>query len=192
MHRVNTIEELIATPNKYGVEVDIRSIGNELIINHDPYDDGVKFKEWIKFYKHGTLILNVKEEGLEEKILEKLKEYDINSFFFLDQSFPSLIKTAKQGENRCAVRISEYESIETAISLKEMVKWIWVDIFSEFKLTIFEYEKLKESKFKLCLVSPELQKFNNLNIEILKKLLKKNNFFFDAVCTKYPKKWEII
>ena len=191
MHRVNSIEKLIETPNYYGVEIDIRSIGNELILNHDPYHNGVKFKDWISFYKHGTLILNVKEEGLEEKIINELKKYNIESFFFLDQSFPFLIKTAMNKENRCAVRISEYESVETALSLRGMIQWVWMDIFKEFKLSNIEYQKLREAGFKLCLVSPELQKFNNMNIQILKNILREKNYFFDAICTKNPQKWEV-
>ena len=36
-HRRNTIEQLKETPTKYGIEVDIRSFGEKLIINHDPF-----------------------------------------------------------------------------------------------------------------------------------------------------------
>ena len=51
---------------------------------------------------------------------------------------------------------------------------------------------LKEAKFKLCLVSPELQINNKLNIELTKQILVKEKIYFDAVCTKYPKSWEQI
>ena len=36
-HRVNTIEALEATDQAYGVEVDIRSHGSQLVIHHDPF-----------------------------------------------------------------------------------------------------------------------------------------------------------
>ena len=61
-HRRNTIKELSQTPSKMGVEVDIRSLGNKLIIHHDPFVPGEDFEQWLDSYKHGTLILNVKEE----------------------------------------------------------------------------------------------------------------------------------
>ena len=61
-HRRNTIAELLATDPKYGIEIDIRSQGERLIIHHDPFVEGNSFDEWIKVYQHGTLILNVKEE----------------------------------------------------------------------------------------------------------------------------------
>ena len=36
-HRRNTINSLKAVNSHLGVEVDIRSFGNKLIINHDPF-----------------------------------------------------------------------------------------------------------------------------------------------------------
>ena len=32
-HRKNTIKQLVATPTKYGVEIDVRSFNNEIILN---------------------------------------------------------------------------------------------------------------------------------------------------------------
>ena len=61
-HRRNTLEELNTTPVEYGIEVDIRSRGENLIIHHDALVPGGDFLEWIAAYRHGTLILNVKEE----------------------------------------------------------------------------------------------------------------------------------
>ena len=43
---------------------------------------GEYFKKWIKYYKHALLIINIKEEGLEESILKILKENKINNYFF--------------------------------------------------------------------------------------------------------------
>ena len=93
------------------------------------------------------------------------------------------------GEKRSAVRVSEYESIETALSLAGKVDWIWVDIFSYFPLTNESASKLKESGFKLCLVSPELQGENIQNISKLKSKLAIEEIYPDAICTKNPKLW---
>ena len=51
LHRRNTIDQLISTPNNYGVEIDIRSFKDELIIQHDPFLKGENFKNWIKYKK---------------------------------------------------------------------------------------------------------------------------------------------
>ena len=94
LHRINTKELLKNTPIEFGIEVDIRSNNNKLIMHHDPFKDGELFEQWLNYYNHGTIILNVKEEGLEDPILKLMKKYSINNFFFLDQSFPFLRKTA--------------------------------------------------------------------------------------------------
>ncbi len=104
------------------MEVDIRSRVDELIVVHDPFERGVPFADWIAEYDHKFLILNVKEEGLEDRLLREMSERGIEDFFFLDQSFPFLIRTTRQGETRCAVRVSEYESVETALSLAGKVQ----------------------------------------------------------------------
>ncbi len=191
IHRVNKKSDLVNLDKNYGVEIDLRSWGKDLIINHDPFLKGEYFEEWIKFYDHKTLILNVKEEGLEDKILEILKSLSIDNFFFLDQSFPFIKKYAFLGEKRCAIRVSEFESLETVLNMKDMVEWVWVDCFTKFPINFSEFKKLKDYKFKLCIVSPELQgRFKKEEIINFKKKLINQNIVGDAVCTKYPNLWE--
>jgi hypothetical protein len=190
-HRRNTLSELLATPAKYGVEVDIRSYGSKLVIHHDPLIEGESFDAWIAAYKHGTLILNVKEEGLEARLLDLMKAHGIEDYFFLDQSFPFLIKWAKAGERRCAVRVSEFESVETALSLSGKIDWVWVDCFTHFSLSSEDAARLKNAGFKLCLVSPELQgRDAEVEIPQLAALLKEREIMADAICTKQPAIWE--
>ena len=190
-HRRNTLEELKQTPEKYGVEVDIRSYGEELIIHHDPYVAGNSFEEWVSEYKNGTLILNVKEEGLEKRVIHLMEKYRIEDYFFLDQSFPFLVKWSNLGFRRAAVRISEFESVETALTLAGKVDWVWVDCFTRFPLSTQESQRLKQAGFKLCLVSPELQgRDAEKEIPELIQLLAELRILLEAVCTKRPDLWE--
>jgi hypothetical protein len=192
-HRRNTVSELLATNSKYGIEVDIRSEGDRLIIHHDPCVAGESFDEWIDVYQHGTLILNVKEEGLESRLIALMQSKGITDYFFLDQSFPFLVKWSKAGEHRCAVRVSEFESIETALTLAGKVDWVWVDCFTRFPLTKLDARRLKDAGFKICLVSPELQgRHANVEIPQLASLLKERSILADAVCTKRPDLWEAV
>ena len=191
VHRVNKKEDLSSLDKNYGVEIDIRTWGKDLIISHDPFIKGEYFEEWIKIYNHQTLILNVKEEGLEDKLKDILESYSIYKFFFLDQSFPFIKKYAFLGEKRCALRVSEFESIETVLKMRGMVEWVWVDCFNHFPLTYSQFKKLKDYNFKLCMVSPELQgRFKKEDIINFKNNIFKNNIQGDAVCTKYPNLWE--
>ena len=190
-HRRNTIEQLVSTPTRYGVEVDIRSYGNRLVIHHDPFVEGEPFDKWLKAYQHGTLVLNVKEEGLEERVAALMRKYGVEEYFFLDQSFPFLIRSIMVGQHRCAVRVSEFESIQTALSLSRKVDWVWVDCFTHFPLGYDEVKQLQSSGFRLCLVSPELQGRNaEQEVSKLIELLNSQGIIADAVCTKRPDLWE--
>jgi hypothetical protein len=189
-HRRNTTEQLRATPTDQGIEVDIRSEGQRLIIHHDPFAAGEDFEEWIKAYRHRLLILNTKEEGLEQRLLAIMARHGIADFFFLDQSFPFLIKTARTGETRCAVRLSEFETIETVMSLAGLVRWVWVDCFTRFPLTGAQAATLSEAGFQLCLVSPELQgRTDPAEIVAMRALLAREGIVPEAVCTKTPSLW---
>ncbi|MBI0436068.1 phosphatidylinositol-specific phospholipase C/glycerophosphodiester phosphodiesterase family protein [Roseomonas sp. KE0001] len=190
-HRRNTLEQLAATPAEYGIEVDIRSQGSRLVIHHDPFVvDALDFEDWLAAYRHGTLILNVKEEGLEDRLLALMAERGIEDFFFLDQSFPFLVRTAQRGERRCAVRVSEFETVETALSLAGRIDWVWVDCFTRFPLDRASAARLKEAGFRLCLVSPELQgRTDPAEIAAMRGLLAREGITAEAVCTKVPELW---
>lgn len=191
LHRINTLAQLNVSNINYGIEVDIRSDRERLIIHHDPFCDGEDFETWAAAYCHKTLILNVKEEGLEEKILYILEKNHISDFFFLDQSFPFLMKVSGAGEKRCAVRVSEFESISTVRALKHRVDWVWADCFTRFPLDEQEVHLLKEEGFKICCVSPELQGREPVQgIQELKSFFDQKNIALDAVCTKFPELWE--
>jgi len=81
-HRINTLIELKKIPREYGVELDLRDYGERIILQHDPFKDGEDFELFLKQYNHGTMILNIKSEGIELRVLELIKRYNINNYFF--------------------------------------------------------------------------------------------------------------
>ena len=182
-HRINTIEELKQIPKEYGVELDLRDFGNRLILAHDPFVDGEDFEEYLKHYNHGTMILNIKSERIEHKVLELIQKYNIKKYFFLDSSFPMIYLLSKSGEKNIALRFSEFEGIDTILNMVGKVEWIWVDCFSKLPITYENYKLLKNNGFKFCLVSPELQGQNE-KLESYKQYLQDEGIVFDAICTK--------
>ena len=182
-HRVNTIKDLLNTPTEYGVEIDLRDFGEKLILQHDPFKDGESFEEYLKNYNHGTMILNIKSEGIETKVLKLIKQYNVKNYFFLDCSFPMINFLSSKGERNIAMRFSEFEGIDTISSMSKKVDWIWVDFFSRLPITAQNYTILKDHKYKLCLVSPELQD-QDQKLETYKNHLQKEGIIFDAICTK--------
>lgn len=182
-HRINTVVELKQIPFEYGVELDLRDYGDRLILQHDPFKDGEDFEEYLKHYNHGTMILNIKSERIEHKVLELIKRYDIKKYFFLDSSFPMIYLLSNNSEKNIALRFSEFEGLDTILNMKDKVEWIWVDCFSKLPITSENYKLLKENGFKFCLVSPELQGQVE-KLEEYKKYLMENGIIFDAICTK--------
>lgn len=183
-HRINTVAALADIPTEFGVELDLRDRGERLILQHDPFTDGEDAEPFFAKYKHGTLILNIKSERIEFRVLELMQKYKIENYFFLDSSFPMIYQLMKRGEIRTAVRFSEYEAIDTVMKLEGLVEWIWVDCFTYLPISSEVYKQLKKANFKLCLVSPELQGRPE-DIPVYRDQLKKDGIVFDAICTKH-------
>lgn len=187
VHRVNTVANLLNIPNHLGVEIDLRAEGKDIIIHHDPFQKGELFKDYLKSYSHAFLILNIKTEGIEPQVQEILNKFKVENYFYLDVSQPFMIKYAFNDWSNLAVRVSEFESVESALRLSGKVDWVWVDCFKGFPISLEEL-KILHNHFKVCWVSPELQKHPKEWIKEFKVLL--GDFTPDAVCTKFPDLWD--
>ena len=183
-HRINTIEELKRLPHEYGVELDLRDdLNGRIYIQHNPFEPGEDFEDYLKEYHHGTMILNVKSERIEINILEMLPKYDVKSYFFLDSSFPMIWLLSNKGIKDFALRVSEVEGLDTPRNMAGKVNWIWVDCFSKIPVSDGDIDELKRLGYKLCLVSPELEG-RDYDIENYKEQMHNMIDKFDAICTK--------
>tara|TARA_Y100000591_G_C21726787_1_gene641794 strand:+ start:382 stop:981 length:600 start_codon:yes stop_codon:yes gene_type:complete len=190
-HRANSLEKLKNLDKNFGVEIDIRTVNNKLILNHEPIKKSVLLSSYLKKFNHKFLILNVKEEGIENLIFNLLKKYKIKNYFFLDVTIPKIFQFLKSKKkiNLC-LRISKFEKLDNLNFFQEKINWAWIDTFdNEIPLSIKEliyYSK----RFRLCLVSPELIKTNNINLFKFIKNNKKKLNFFSAVCSKKINNWK--
>jgi len=188
-HRINKIEQLLTIPSEDGIEVDLRDDPKtqRIHIAHDPFILGTPFEEFLEYYHNAFIILNIKSERIEYKVLEVLQKYNITNYFFLDSSFPMIYNLSNAGETKCAIRFSEYEDIQTALNMKGKADWVWIDCFTENPLTPSIYNRLRDNGFKICFVSPELQNQPEKIIEY-KKYFHDNNIQLDMICSKYHNK----
>ena len=152
-HRINTVERLRRLPTHWGVELDLRTDGSELILNHDPFKGGESFVDYLAEYRHALMVLNIKEAGIEDEVLRLVRARGITDCFLLDVEFPYLYRAARKGERAIAVRYSEDECIETVLKYKGRVDWVWIDTISRLPLDAQVVEQLRG--FKTCLVCPE-------------------------------------
>ena len=170
-HRINTLEGLRTLDPKYGVETDIRGHGDRLLLNHDPIWDPSKYvdlEEYLKIFAErgmAFIILNVKEDGHEQRIIELCAKYGIpkSKYFLLDVEFPYLYKAVRKlGVREIAVRYSEAEPIQAAeaqmLDGVPMLDWVWID--TNTRLPLDEVKDGKDivdrlMKFKTALVCPD-------------------------------------
>lgn len=190
IHRVNKIKNLENIPKNFGVEIDLRDYNKELVVQHDPFKRGDVFEKYLKKYKHGTLIIDVKSERIEQEAIRLLKKNKIKKYFFLNSTYPMIIDLTKKNIRDIAIRISDYESFDNIQKFKKNCKWIWLEIFDNFNISKKQVIYLKNKSIKICLVSPELHNKPN-NIKKIKQFIKKKNIKITAVCTKldYIKNW---
>ena len=130
-HRINTVKELINIPTKFGIEIDLRDYKGEIILNHEPFEKGDFLEDFLSNYQHNTLILNIKSESIEYKILDLLKKYNIINYFFLDSSFPMIFKFMEMKIKDFAIRVSEFEDINTAVRCAGLSNWVWIDCLTK-------------------------------------------------------------
>lgn len=189
LHKVNTLKELEQTPKIYGTEIDVRAFKNKLILNHDPYRNGDLLEKYLKKYKHGTLIVNIKESGIELDVIKLLKKYNINDYFLLDIEFPFVLKAIKLKNKNISIRLSKLETVKNLNDFKNKVKWIWIDTYFSYLPKKKFFTNLKG--YKVCIVCPERWGKPSL-IKRFKKYIEKNNIKIDAVMAnkKYLKLWE--
>ena len=75
------------------VEIDIRFYLNKLIVSHDLGEpDCLSFREWLKKFHGKFIVINVKEEGLEELIQAEIQPYQHIEWVILDETVPFIYK----------------------------------------------------------------------------------------------------
>ncbi len=83
IHRVNNIKNLKKLRSDFGAEIDLRANGSSIILNHEVSTNGDKFEDYIDLYNHGTLVLNIKESGIENEVLKIVKKKKNQEIFFI-------------------------------------------------------------------------------------------------------------
>jgi hypothetical protein len=189
-HRVNSRKELNKVPFHYGIEADVQLHNNEIYLGHDPGQVTERFVDFMNDFNHRIFAVNIKQEGIEEEVLEILERFRCDRFFLFDVSFPQLMRLMATGESRIALRISDFESLSNIELLLERISWLWIDSFFDANY-LQELDFLNSKSVKKCLVSPELHtsRPETLNQKIFEQL-SKISITFDAVCTKQPEIWE--
>ena len=189
IHRVNELKILKKIPNNYGIEIDLRSYNKDIILNHEPFLNGIKLELFLKYYKHKLLVVNIKESGIENSVIRTLNKFSIKNYFLLDVEQPFIWSSISKNFKNIAIRFSEDESIINAKKYIGKFNWIWVDTKTKLPINKKNYNLIKN--YKSCLVCPERCGRPN-DILKYKEIIRKNKFNIDAVMTdfKYLELWK--
>ena len=187
MVKGNTLEAFkLAWNLGYGIETDVRDVGGEVVIEHDPFGVGkIKLEDVFKICdKKLTIALNIKSDGLAERIRDLILKYQIKKYFVFDMSIPDTLEYVR---NNLILfrRISDLEPNviflgENGYWKDELVRDICLDDIIE----------LNEINLPVCVVSPELHNrkpFSKKIIDNLKKISKEKKLY---ICTDKPKYYD--
>ncbi|OIO64360.1 hypothetical protein AUJ68_06375 [Candidatus Woesearchaeota archaeon CG1_02_57_44] len=203
VHRVNTLQKLALVPKHFGVEVDIRTRDGVLVMDHEPWmqsaggmadqgpeqkDSGSsrqgpeRFASLVAALEGRFIVLNPKEDGLQDAILTVLRKHAVTDYFFLDLPFPTIWQLCLAGEHKIALRFSEHEPLEAVLAMKGRADWVWVDTFTRLPLDRRSHDALRSAGFKLCLVCPE-RWGRPEDIPIYRRQMLAEGLWVDAVMT---------
>ena len=172
----------------FGTETDIRDYRGELVISHDIADEKcITVKELFEIYNKCEtalpLALNIKSDGLQIKLKELLRKYNITNYFVFDMSVPDGLQYLKYKINSFT-RQSEYEK---APSFYNESVGIWLDEFKEHWINKETIQYHLSNNKQICIVSPDLHKRKyKKEWQHYKDIEEELNIDNLMICTDYP------
>ena len=172
----------------YGTETDLRDHNGEIVISHDiPIGDKMTFVELLNIANQFssveaplTLALNVKADGLQDKIASLMSGYRNISYFLFDMSVPDM----RLYLEKKLPLYTRYSEIEKNPVYFEESKGVWLDNFSK---DIWYSEKDLTSllsKRNVCIVSSELHNNDPFPLWTMLNYHKRHDNLF--LCTDRP------
>jgi glycerophosphoryl diester phosphodiesterase len=176
--------------NGFGIETDIRDHNDELVISHDLpslNSNLITLNQFLELYSNNkcdlTLALNIKADGLSDKLKISLQSFNIKNYFVFDMSIPDLLSYKKKSIT-FYTRQSEYESEP---SLYNESNGIWLDAFYSNWIDLKTLKLHHGNNKKICIVSPELHgRDYYLEWEKYKKISTEHPDIDITLCTDKP------
>ena len=186
-HRVNTVAELEAVAPTMGIELDLRSSGDRVIVTHDPFTEGPTIEEYFPHIGGRPCIFNVKCEGIEARVRDLAAQSGVVDYFMLDLSVPAAVKLARASDTRMAVRFSELEPAAGALAWKGRASWLWVDCFERFPVEEPTWSELAASLPEIPDYLPGARRLDRAELHQMKLFLLFNHAsgFFAGAETQF-------
>lgn len=144
--------------NGYGTETDFRDLNGHLVISHDPPLEGALaadefFGLLTSIDPSLTVAINIKADGLQHMLIEKLAEHKIDNYFLFDMSVPDAVVSASKG-----LKVFTRQSdVENDPHFYKDAEGVWIDSFhDESWICAHMIQRHLDEGKRVCVVSPEL------------------------------------
>lgn len=144
-----------------GTETDLRDYAGKILISHDmPKGDEITLEDLLNIMNGRNLLLalNIKADGLADEIKNILSKYNHTNYFTFDMSIPDMVYQIKK-EVKIFTGLSDI--VKNPI-LPEKAEGIWLDSFYSDWYEEDIIEAILEENKKVCIVSSDLHKRDNL------------------------------
>lgn len=185
----NSVRSLTdAFMNGFGVETDVRDYNGKLVISHDIADEtSAAFETLITTLGEAIndhyIAINVKADGLQEKLKNLLLKYHITKYFVFDMSVPEMVQYKKYEMNY----FTRHSDIERECVLYEDACGVWLDSFyTKGWLTLDIMEKHLNNGKRIGIISPEIHGFEKEHLWGVIKDSGLNNNPELLLCTDKP------
>jgi hypothetical protein len=139
----------------FGLETDVRDCAGKLVISHDmPRGDEMDIAQFIALTRETDrpLALNVKADGLAEKLRHVMHGAGLVDWFVFDMSIPDM-RSYIDAEMPTFARVSEVEKDPPWI---DKIDGIWFDKFYAGNYDVDRIKEFISAGKRVCVVSPEL------------------------------------
>lgn len=192
----NSIECLRkAIEQGYGIETDIRDFKGKLVISHDVASENCPlledlFRIYQSIGSDVCLALNIKADGLQERLKGLLDAYQIQNYFLFDMSIPEFVVNKKYGLT-CFTRNSD---IERECVLYDYADGVWMDSFYDVAWLRTEMidKHLKNGK-RIGIISSEIHGYEKNEMwRMLKSASLDDSVMLCTDCPKEAKEYFVV
>lgn len=145
----------------YGTETDLRDLRGEIVVSHDmPTGNEMTFESFLQLLDGDSLLLalNIKADGISDKIYDILSKYNYSNYFMFDMSIPELVYEVKRTDLNVYTGFSD---INPNPPMLEEVKGVWLDAFYEIWYSTKQIDDMLARGKNVCVVSEDLHGRSN-------------------------------
>lgn len=141
----------------FGTETDLRDLGGQLVIAHDPPLSGAMpaddmFSQVAAHDPALPMALNIKADGLQTLVCDAVERHGLTGCFVFDMAVPDAVQWLKTG---IAV-FTRHSDIETTPAFYEQADGVWLDAFGNDWWDMDVVAAHLNAGKQVAVVSPEL------------------------------------